>query len=90
MLGDQALPIQMSDWLVLLLPFATYALALAASGSAPPARPRRPQFDPILPTPKRVTLKLLRGALGEPSRERDWGEPDPAPQLAAARRARTR
>ena len=53
----------MSDWLALLLLFATYALAFVASGAAPPARSRRPQFDPILPSPKRANLRLLRGAL---------------------------
>jgi hypothetical protein len=54
----------MNEWIALLSLFATYALAWAASGSAPPARPRRPQFDPILPTPKPPRLRLLRGALG--------------------------
>ncbi|HYP74926.1 MAG TPA: hypothetical protein VER12_03160 [Polyangiaceae bacterium] len=54
----------MTDWLALLLLLATYALALVASGSAPPARPRRAHFDPILPTPKRAQLRLLRSALG--------------------------
>jgi hypothetical protein len=56
----------MTDWLALLLLFATYALALAFGTlrSAQPTRPRRPQFDPILPTPKRAELRLLRGALG--------------------------
>jgi hypothetical protein len=56
----------MTDWLALLLLFATYAVALAfgAFRAAPLARPRRPQFDPILPKPKRADLRLLRGALG--------------------------
>jgi hypothetical protein len=55
----------MTDWLALLLLFATYALALAlgTKGSKPSARALRPQFDPILPTPKRANLRLLRGAL---------------------------
>jgi len=55
----------MTDWLALVLLLATYALALFASGSAPPPRLRRPQFDPILPTPRRANLRLLHGALGE-------------------------
>ena len=65
----------MSDWLALLLPFAAYALALVASGSAPPARPRRAHFDPILPTPKRARLRLVPGALGSPKAlfECEWG-----------------
>ena len=51
----------MTDWLALLLVFATYALALAFSAPRPVTlRPRRPQFDPILPTPKRPNLRLLR------------------------------
>jgi hypothetical protein len=55
----------MTDWLALSLLFATYTLALAlgALRSAPPARLRRPQFDPILPKPKRADLRLLHGAL---------------------------
>jgi len=55
----------MTDWSALVLLFATYALALVfrLPGSTPPTRPRRPQFDPILPTPKRANLRLLRGAL---------------------------
>jgi hypothetical protein len=55
----------MNDWLAVLFLLVPYALALAAPGSTQPARPRRPQFDPILPTPKLepVRLRLLRGAL---------------------------
>jgi len=59
----------MTDWLAFLLLFATYALALFASGSAPQKRPRRPQFDPILPTPKRPQLRLVPGELSERVRE---------------------
>ncbi|HET7540122.1 MAG TPA: hypothetical protein VFK05_09625 [Polyangiaceae bacterium] len=54
----------MTDWGALLLLFATYALALVASGSPPPVRPRGPRFDPILPTPRRARLRIVRGALG--------------------------
>jgi len=53
----------MTDWLALLLLFASYGLTFVAPVTRPPARPRRPQFDPILPTPKPVRLRLLRGAL---------------------------
>jgi len=55
----------MTDWLALLLLFATYALALAFDARRPamPVRSRRPQFDPVLPAPKRANLRLLRGAL---------------------------
>ena len=59
----------MTDWLAFLLLFATYASALVASGATPKARARRPQFDPILPTPKRPNLRLLQSALSEPERE---------------------
>jgi len=69
----------MTEWGALLLLLATYALAFVASGSAPPARPRRPQFDPILPTPKRVPLRLLRGALLTDDCQR--GDRDPAAHL---------
>lgn len=53
----------MADWFPVLLLLTTYAIAFAASGSKVPDRPRRPQFDPVLPTPKRARLRLLRGAL---------------------------
>ncbi|HYP99408.1 MAG TPA: hypothetical protein VER96_12125 [Polyangiaceae bacterium] len=56
----------MSDWLGLLLLFATYGLTFVVPSARSPARPRRPQFDPILPTPlppRRAHLRLLRGAL---------------------------
>jgi len=64
MCGLQTLGIQMSDWFPMLLLFATYAIAFVASGSRVPERPRRPQFDPTLPTPKRAHLRLLRSAHG--------------------------
>lgn len=69
-----AFGIAMTDWLALLLLFATYALTFVVSGSRSPKRARRPQFDPILPTPKRAQLRLLRGALGSSpvSLEGDW------------------
>jgi hypothetical protein len=54
----------MSDWFPVLLLFATYVIALVASGSRVPERPRRPQFDSTLPTPKRAHLRLLRSAPG--------------------------
>ena len=60
----QALGIQMTDWFPVLLLLVTYAIALVASGSRVPERPRRPQFDPMLPTPKRAHLRLLRSAHG--------------------------
>jgi len=55
----------MTDWFALLLLLGTYALAVAFGTlrAAPPTRPRRAQFDPILPTPKRASLRVLRGAL---------------------------
>jgi len=50
----------MTDWLALLLLLATYVLALAFGSTRPATtRLRRPQFDPILPTPKRPKLRLL-------------------------------
>jgi hypothetical protein len=54
----------MSDWFPVLLLFVTYAIAFVASGSRVPERPRRPQFDSTLPTPKRGHLRLLRDAHG--------------------------
>jgi len=62
--GRQARGIQMSDWFPVLLLCATYAIAFVASGARVPERPRRPQFDPTLPTPKRSHLRLLRSAHG--------------------------
>ncbi|HYQ44816.1 MAG TPA: hypothetical protein VER11_22680 [Polyangiaceae bacterium] len=56
-----------NDWYAVVLLFATYAVAWLASFAAPPARRPRPQFDPILPKPKRARLRLLRGALASHS-----------------------
>jgi len=53
----------MSDWLPLFLLFATYGLTFVVRGNRSPERLRRPQYDPVLPTPKRPQLTLLRGAL---------------------------
>lgn len=54
----------MTDWIAVLLLCATYALAVVWSGAVPAVRRRRPQFDAILPTPKRAQLRVLRGSLG--------------------------
>jgi hypothetical protein len=53
----------MSDWLPILLLSATYGLTFVVRGDRAHARRLRPQFDPVLPTPKRPQLKLVRGAL---------------------------
>lgn len=55
--------IAMNEWFAVSLLFATYAIALFASGAQPKVRPQRPHFDAILPRAKRPPLRLLHGAL---------------------------